>query len=269
MPQNQPSYEKTDASEKENITDSGVTEETEERDDYAEFTAAVKGVTRVRYRVKREDNPYTAALFVIMGIILVCAVFIGVGNNDTSTIVFAAVIIAAVITGVAVFIVSKVKARTPYYCYYARTEDGVFCMSVIGDTATVFAHGRAYRIEGERFYILDEKGYREWLDGEGVGLYTALCSDKKDFECSCGAYAVASPHGGSHEFFIRGGVIEKIKSVQPISTEDVDQKTGEAKLKYRTFTKTEPTTDFKWEVPEFVTDAFSAADESLPDMTLL
>ncbi len=240
-----------------------------ERDAYAEFKAAVSNVTRVRYRVKREDNPYMTALFVIMGIITVCAVFIGVGEVGTATVVLAATAIAAVVVGIVIFIISKTKANTPYYCYYARTDDGVFCMSVVGDNATVFWGGTAYRVEGENCYTLDGKSYREWLDGEGAGLYSALETDEPDFEYEGGVYAIAAPHGGAHEFVIKDGVIETIKSVQPYATEEVDPKTGEAKIKYRHYVKSEPTTDFTWEIPEFIKDAFAAADIPLPDMSEL
>lgn len=232
-------------------------------DAFGEFKAAVGGITRLKMRVKPDvQGQSRGIIMMIMLIIVAGAVFLGFSKNRIATIVIAAIVVAVAVAAIVVMALVKASARKVYYCYYIRDERGVFCMSVIDDSVTVFDGETAYRIEGDNMYTLPPEAYAEWLDGEGTGLYFAQSIKDRDdrFEYTGASYVIKSKEGGSHEYFFEDGKPTRIVSCQPCKTDEVDEKTGKAKVKIKEFEKVDPTDDFVLEVPDFVKQSLAMYD---------
>lgn len=246
-------------------------QELKERDDkmFDELKSIVGGITRARFRVRPDYRSEAFVAMMFLSIVIVAgAILLNISKSTTGIIVIS--VIMAVVVAIAVGVMASyiVKSKKVFYCYYFNTERGVFCMSVIGETATVFAGGVAYRIERDKFYTLDEEGYRLWLDGEGAGLYSVMNCSRGDFEVTDdGVCFVNNPKGGGHELHLADGKITSIVSIQPFSTDVVELKTGEQKIKTRVYEKTDMEVDFEWEIPEFVKNAFDGARAELPDVS--
>lgn len=240
---------------------------------FDELKALVGGITRARFRVRPD---YSSDMFGIMLFLMIitCAgsvllnISINIKNSTVGVIIVAVIMIVVVVIAVAVMISYTVKSKRIYYCYYFNTERGAIALSLIDETATVFYGGVAYRMERDKFYSLDEEGFRLWLDGECTGLYSILNCSRDDFEILADdLYFVANKKGGGHEIHLdESGNIKSITSAQPFSSDVVDVKTGEAKIKTRKFVKTEMTTEFDFAVPEFIVRAFEGARATLPDL---
>lgn len=242
-----------------------------ERDYAAELAGAINAVKRVRYRVRSNAHADSmlAVLLCTCACISACGVLMHISKNSGGVIASSVIAAAAAVAAVAAATAIAVKSKRAYYCYYARTERGVFCMSVGDGEATVFAGGTAYRIARDAFYTLDEKAYAEWLDGEGVGFVSILRSvGKTYYDENAGVYVVDADNV-RHEIVIDGGAITEIVSVQQVQTDEVDVKTGGAKTKKKVFQKTEPTAEFAWEVPPFVKQAFFDNGVEFPDLSEL
>lgn len=246
-------------------------QELREREDKAfdELKSIVGGITRARFRVRPDYRTDAFGIMLFLSIVVVAgAILLNISKSTTGIIIIAVIMAVVVAIAVAVMVGYIIKSKRLYYCYYFNTEHGVFCMSVIGETATVFARGVAYRIERDKFYSLDEQGYRLWLDGEGAGLYSVLNCARGDFEVTDdGACFVNNPKGGGHEIHIADGKIASIVSIQPFSTDVVELNTGEQKIKTRVYEKTDMEVEFEFEIPELVKNAFDGARAELPDMT--
>ncbi len=235
---------------------------------FDEFKKAVGEIDRARFRVRPDlkSDAFGIMLFLLI-IISAGSLVAQISKNKTGAIIVAVITSVAVVIAIGVMISYLVRSKKVYYCYYAKTERGVFCMSVIGDNATVFAGGVAYRIECDKFYTLDAEGYRLWLDGEGTGLYSLSECTRDMFEViDEQTFFVNNEKGGGHEVHFADGKIQSIIGVQPYTSDTLDPKTGERKIKARIFEKTDMTTDFEWVVPEFVKSAFDGARTDLPDM---
>ena len=237
-----------------------------ERDRFAELKAAAERIERVRFRVKPD---YTSKLgFIVM--LLTAAVLVGgvlmyIIKNTVGVIVVGAVTVAAVIAAIGAMIWQTVKMKRVFYCYFARTERGITCMSAVDGYATVFMDDRAYCIDGEAFFVIDPAEYREYYDGEGVGLYAVLTADKDSVEYDEDGefYFVKGVSGGGHAVFLEDGEIVKIISDVPRRTDEIDPKTGESKVKIVRFEKIERADSFAWEIPPFVAEAFEQAGVEL------
>lgn len=236
------------------------------RDEYAELMEAAKRVKRVRFRVMPDyKGGISAVTMLLAALIIACGTIMSIAKNKAVIIGVAVVLGVAVIAAVVFRIFQSVKEKRVYYCYYQNTDDGVFCMSVVEDRAVVFAHGTAYVIDGEQFFSLDERGFLTYLDGECSGILSVLNAKREDVEVEeHGFLYVKNRVGGGHVVMLEDGNITEITSEQPIDTDEVDAKTGERKVKTKTFVKVDPTEDFEWEVPEFVRERlrFNGIDEN-------
>ena len=236
------------------------------RDRFAELKAAAERIERVRFRVKPD---YTSKLgFIVM--LLTAAVLVGgvlmyIIKNGVGVIVVGAVTVAAVIGAIGAMIWQTVKMKRVFYCYFSRTERGITCMSAVDGYATVFVNDRAYCIDGEAFFVIDPVEYRDYYDGEGVGLYAVLTADKDSVEYDEEGefYFVKGVDGGGHAVFMEDGEIVRIVSDVPRRTDEIDQKTGSSKVKMARFEKVERTDAFAWEIPPFVAEAFEQAGVEL------
>lgn len=234
---------------------------TPERDEYAELIAAVKNTPRVRFRVMPNYSGGMSMITLFLAaIIIVGSVLLSLAKNNGMIIAVAVIMLVAVVGGIVAMIFHSSKSKRVYYCYYRNTENGVFCMSVIEDSAVVYADGKAYRINGEEFYTLDEAGFIDYLDGECSGLLSVLCAKREDveFDEDTGFYKIKNRIGGGHTVAVEDGKVIEITSEQPIATDEVDAKTGERKIKTKTFVKVDPQYEFDWEVPQFVKDKLSS-----------
>lgn len=238
-----------------------------ERDLYMELIAAAEKCNRVRFRVKPDHSSTMFGVLLMTALIVAAgAVLINISKSNTGKILVGAIMLIGIAVAVALAVYYALKSRRVFYCYYARDDRGVFCVSVIGDKATVFAYGTAYRIDGETFYTLDEKGYRDFMDGEGCGVYSVLSARRESVEADGNTYIVRGGIGGGHEVTVEDGRIVKIVSEQPYYTDEIDPKTGERKIKTKRFEKTDPVENFAWEIPAFVKQAFADNGVELPDM---
>ncbi len=131
------------------------------------------------------------------------------------------------------------------------------CLSVIGNRATLFANGVAYRIDGDEFYTLDGDGFITYLEGECSGLVAILFARRDDVSVDDNVYNVKNAVGGGHTVYVEDGKIAEIVSDQPRDT-GVDEATGMSVIKTDKFVKTEPVYDFEPTVPEFVSEALRA-----------
>lgn len=242
-----------------------------ERDYAAELASAIGAVKRVRYRVRSNAHADSmlAVLLFTCACIAACGVLMHISKNSGGVIASSVIAGVAVLAAIVAAAVITVRSRRACYCYYARTERGVFCMSAGDGEATVFAYGTAYRITRDAFFTLDEKGYAEWLDGDGVGFVSILRSiGRTEYDENAGVYVVDAGNV-RHEVVIDDGVIAEIVSIQQVQTDEPDVKTGGLKTKKKVFTKTEPTEGFAWEVPPFVRQAFIDNGAELPDLSEL
>lgn len=240
-----------------------------ERDRAAELKQAVDAAERVRYRVRTDAHAQSmlAVLLFTCACIAACGVLIHISKNSAGVIAASVLVAVAVVAAVIVMSVITVKTKRAYYCYYARTERGVFCMNVGDGEATLLAYGTAYRITRDAFFTLDGKGYAEWLDGNGVGFVSMLGAiGRTEYDENAGLYIIDADRV-RHEIAIDDGVITEIVSVQQVQTDEIDIKTGDAKTKKNVFVKTEPTAVFAWEVPPFVKQAFEDNGVEFPDLT--
>ena len=240
-----------------------------ERDRFLEFTAAVKKIKRVRFRVEKQTNNKQALTLILTLAVLVGGIFLMIIKSRVGQITVGAVMLGFIVVCIGIMIAQTVKARVPRYCYFAADERGVFCVSDMGDSATVYAYGTAYRINGDEFYTLDGGAYRDFLDGEGSGMLSLLSAKRADVEfeddetLNC---FVKNRIGGGHAVFFDGDSISSIESSQPSYTGETDPATGERKVKLDVFIKTEPTENFAWEISDRIKSAFDANGVSLPDM---
>lgn len=242
-----------------------------ERDYAAELVGAIDAVKSVRYRVRNNAHADSmlAVLLFTCACIAACGVLMHISKNSGGIIASSVIAGVAVLAAIVAATVITVRSRRAYYCYYARTDRGVFCMSIGDGEATVFAYGTAYRITRDAFFTLDEKAYAEWLDGDGVGFVSILRSiGRTEYDENAGVYVVDADNV-RHEIIIDDGVIAEIVSIQQVQTDEVDVKTGGAKTKKKVFQKTEPTAEFAWEVPPFVKQAFFDNGVEFPDLSEL
>ena len=236
------------------------------RDRFAELKAAAERIERVRFRVKPD---YTSKLgFIVM--LLTAAVLVGgvlmyIIKNNVGVIVVGAVTVAAVVAAIGVMIAQTVKMKRLFYCEFARTDRGIVCMSAVDGYATVFEGDRAYCLDGEAFFVIDPAEYREYYDGEGVGLYAVLTADEAavEYDEDGEFYFIKGAAGGGHAVFLEDGEIVRIVSDVPRRTDEIDPKTGECKVKIVRFEKVERTDSFAWEIPPFVAEAFEQAGVEL------
>lgn len=233
------------------------------RDGYAELIAAAKNVKRVRFRIMQNYNGSISAITMFLAALIIAgSVIMSIAENKGVMIGVAVVLIAAVIAAISAMIYQSAKAKRVYYCYYQNTDDGVYCMSATENRAVVFANGTAYVIDGEDFYTLDERGFLTYLDGECCGLLSILNARREDVEITEDhngmLFEIKNKVGGGHKVFVEDGKIVEITSEQPFKTDEVDAKTGECKVKTKTFIKADPQEDFEWEVPEFVKGVLSS-----------
>lgn len=241
---------------------------------FDEFKNKISGIKRARFSVKRNRQDDLLGFIMLMSCIVMAARLLTLINESEALVIVAAVItLVAAAVAIGFFIAYMIADRKKYYCYFFSGDSGVTCISVIGETATVFFGGTAYRIEGENFYTLDDRGFCEWFDGECTGLYSALQCERKDFELldvkekkGKNEYTAAVYNGETdrHDFTIKDGQIKEIISVQPYKTDAVDSKTGMAKIKNRVYIKRDYTEDFEFTMPEFVKSAFEKAGAELP-----
>ncbi len=239
-----------------------------ERDRYAELMSAASKIEKVRFRVSPDygGSDGTVALFVSI-VVVVGGIFMLYSKSNVGKIVIGALLIAAIGVGAAAMILSAVKSRRVWYCYYVKTESGVFCMSAIDDEATVFSNGVAYRISGETFVTLDETGYADFLDGEGCGIFSILRAGREDVEFyDDDVCFVKNRVGGGHTVYMESGKIVRIDSEVPHYTDETDARTGERKVKTKTYVKTDPDDTFSWEAPEYVKRVIEERGIELPAM---
>lgn len=255
-----------------NLLKDSVSEAQAVPDRAAELKVAANAVTRVRYNVKIDYWHNLAGVsLLMMTVIIAFTLLTRIKNTFASNIVMVVACCLAVSVTVAMMIYCAVKSRRVHYCYYVKTDDGVFCMSVIDDDAVIFAYGTAYRISGDTFYTLDADGYCDYLDGECAGIVSALMANEVEYEDEDGApyYFVKNANGGGHKYFIKDGKIDKIVSDQPYFSDEIDRKTGNRKIKLKTFEKHSPTDVFAVEVPAFVKNAFDDNRVVMPDLSKL
>ncbi len=250
-----PADESEGASEKSaDISAENVGAITPERDRYAELIAAADRISRVRFRVRPDYNgSISMATMFIAAVVIAGGVLLSFAKNRGAIIAISVVLLAAVAVGISVMIYMSVKAKRVYYCYYEKTERGVFCAGAVDDCAVVYAYGNAYRIKGDEFYVLDEAAFIKYLDGECCGILSVLRAAREDVEFEDDGFCfVKNSAGGGHAVVVEDGEIVEIQSKQPYRTDDVDIKTGEAKVKTKTFIKSDPSYEFEWKLPEFV-----------------
>lgn len=250
-----------------------VTSVVAERDYHAELIAAAKRSPRLRMRVKPDHRADEVGISMFLAAVVFAGlILMKISKSRTGIILVAIIMIAAVVGAISALIYFGIKRREKYYCYYLADERGTFCMSVIEDSAVVFACGVAYVIKKDRFYTLDADGFSTWLDGECCGIFSILNSAPSDVECEDSSsgehcYFVKNRFGGGHRVFLTdNGKIDAIISEQPYYSDVTDGKTGERKIKTRVYEKTEPTENFAWEIPEFVRKAFDDNGVAFPDM---
>ncbi len=239
-----------------------------ERDRFEEFRSALNDIDRVRFRVKPDTrSDYMGAMLFMLITVLAGGILLRVSSSTVGDIIISVLMAVICVIAIALMISFTVKSRKVFYCYFVRNER-IFCLSAIGDEATVLIGDTAYRIKGEEFYTLDASGYATWLDGMGTGLFALLCADRKDVEYNeeDGSYFVANSKLGGHAVYIEEGKVVRIVSEQPMNTDVIDPKTGEAKLKTKVYEKTDPTEMFALEIPGFVKDAFDKMGIDLPDI---
>ena len=226
-----------------------------ERDMYAELIAAVKNTPRVRFRVRPNYNAGISMITIFLAAVIIAgSVLLSLSKSTGMLIAVTVVMIAAIVIGIGAMIFQTTKAKRVYHCYYENTDSGVFIMSVIEDTAVVYALGTAYRINGDEFYTLDTAGFIDFLDGECGGLLSILSARREDVEYQedTGFYFVKNRIGGGHTVAVENGRVVEITSEQPYYTDDVNRATGERGVKTKIFTKTDPEESFAWEIPAFV-----------------
>ena len=241
-------------------------------DAYAELIAAAKSVKRVRFRVMQNYNGNISAITMFLAAIIIAgSVIMSLAKNKGVMIGIAVVLVIAIIAAISAMIYQSAKAKRVYYCYYQNTDDGIFCMSVIEDRAVVYANGTAYRIDGEDYYTLDERGFLTYLDGECSGLLSILNARREDVEVEelpdGMLFTVKNRVGGGHKVFLENGEIVEITSEQPYKTDEVDAKTGESRVKTKMFIKVDPQEDFEWAVPEFVKTKLASMGVNVENVT--
>lgn len=238
---------------------------------FDEFKKTISGIKRARFTVKRSrQDDLFFVIMLLAAVIIAGRILLLINDGKTMTIAVTVVTASAVVAAIAFFTVFKLSERNKKFCYYFSGENGVTCVSVIGETATIFFGGTAYRIEGEKFYTQGERYFKEFLDGECSGLYSALQCARDDFELISvkGTKYVAAVLGeyGCHEFTVVDGKIKSVVSRQPYKTDAVDIKTGMAVIKTRAYIKKEYTGDFDFQMPAFITEAFKKAGAELPSV---
>lgn len=230
-----------------------------ERDAYAELIGIAQKTERVKFRVKPDHSSKRMTVgFVLGGAVLLGAILIGTLKNGTAIIVVSAFVLAAVIGAIiGMCVLTSAQNGKNNYCWYVREGDSVLCLSVIGNRATLFANGVAYRIDGDEFYTLDGDGFITYLEGECSGLVAILSARRDDVSVDDNVYNVKNAVGGGHTVYVEDGKIAEIVSDQPRDT-GVDEATGMSVIKTDKFVKTEPVYDFEPTVPEFVSEALRA-----------
>ncbi len=242
---------------------------TPERDGYAELMQAAKNTPRVRFRLRPDYNgSKSIATMFLAAIIIAGGLLLSFAKSRGAIIGVSVCLLAAIAVGISVLIYVTAKAKRVFYCYFENTERGVFCASATDELAVIYAYGRAYRIERDNFYTVDERAFIKYLDGECCGLMSVLCAARGDVEITDdGVFFVKNSAGGGHTVIVDDGRIVEIQSEQPYETDEVDAKTGEARIKTKMFVKTDPVYEFTWELPEFVKDRL--ADNGIDIKTIL